>query len=117
MARRGYDVRVTCTHPGCKEWSPYHFDTRAEMKRHFDREPQATWKCIRHSRPDDVLSAENRTRVEVLTNFETDNGKFWGTSRPFSGFASGYGFRAFSDDFPPGTRIKVTAELILPDET
>lgn len=116
MARRGYDTSVKCTAEGCTERDRYHFDTRADMARHFEREPQHTHKCIRHSRPDDVLSASNRVRVDVMTNFETDHGKFWGYERPFSGFASGPGFRAFAKDFPPGTRIRVTTELLLPDD-
>ncbi len=117
MARRGYDISMKCTHDGCAERDHYHFETRDDMARHFKREPENAHKCIRHRRADEVLSATNRTRVDVMTNYETDHGKFWGKDRPFSGFASGPGFKAFAADFPPGTKIRVTAELILPDET
>lgn len=116
MARRGYDTAVRCTHPGCTENARYHFDTRDDMDRHFKREPRERHKCIRHARPEEVLSPTNRVRVDEMTNFATDNGKFWGRERPFSGFMSGPGFKAYADDFPPGTIIRVTAELILPDE-
>ena len=116
MARRGYDTSVTCSHPGCAQRDRYHFDTRVDMDRHFLREPREKHKCIRHSRPDDVLTVDNRVRVDVVTNIETDHGKYWGKEKPFSGFTSGPGFRAFADDFPPGTKIRVTTELILPDE-
>lgn len=117
MARRGYDIAVKCTHDGCTERDRYHFDTRDDMARHFKREPESYHKCVRHRRPDDVLSVSNSTRVDVVTVFETEHGKFWGKEKAFSGFTSGPGFKAFASDFPAGTKIKVTAELILPDET
>lgn len=117
MARRGYDISVKCAHDGCTERDRYHFETRDDMARHFKREPENQHKCIRHRRADDVLSVTNRTRVHVVTNFETDHGRFWGKEKPFSGFVSGMGFKAFAADFPPGTRIRVTAELLLPEDS
>lgn len=116
MARRGYDVSVQCSFDGCQERDRFHFDTQSDMARHFKRSPREKHTCIRHSLPDEVLSSTNRVRVNVMTNFETDHGRFWGNDRPFSGFASGPGFRAFADDFPAGTKIKVTTELIFPDD-
>lgn len=115
MARRGYDVRVVCTHPGCLECTRYHFDVQADMRRHFEREPRDKWLCIRHQNSDQVLSDANRTRVQEMVNFETDHGKFWGVDKPSSGFVSGPGFKAFAADFPAGTRIRVITELILPE--
>lgn len=37
-------------------------------------------------------------------------GKFWGSS----GFIHGPGFKAYPNDFPEGTIIRITAEVILP---
>lgn len=43
-------------------------------------------------------------------------GLFWsGSGALTSGFIHGPGFKAFADDFPEGTRLRVTVEVVLPD--
>lgn len=114
MARRRYPYRTECAHPGCGEHSHYEFHSRRELDQHLKWQPRGTWKCVRHDRPSDVLSTANAKTVAEYTNFSEPHGKFWGLERPSNGFMSGPGFRAFAEDFPAGTRVRVTAELILP---
>jgi hypothetical protein len=38
---------------------------------------------------------------------------FWNTG---SGFIYGSGYKAFADDFPEGTILRITAEIILPNK-
>lgn len=114
MAKRGYDISVKCTHDGCVERDRYHFDTQADMRQHFQRQPASEHKCLRHVRPNEVLSVTNLITVYEMQNFQIDSGKFWGTVSPFSGFTSGPGFKAYAADFPPGARLRVTAQVIMP---
>jgi hypothetical protein len=82
------------------------------------------WRCARHSRADEVLSADDPGRETVLASYETDFGyggkvhRFFtpeGNTTGGSGFIYGPGFRAFADDFPAGTRLIVTARVELPE--
>ena len=112
--------RLQCAHEGCGEVSLWTFDNRAEQTRHFQRVTE--WRCARHSKPDEVLSLERRIIQFTCPPSETGytevgfdrrrvaTGVYWGNT----GFLSGPGFRAWTDDFPVGTRIRVTAEVILP---
>ena len=114
MGRRRWPFRYECTHPGCKEMAHHEFATMADLKQQLKWVPKETWKCTRHTRPSELLSAENKVLVTELTNYQEPHGKFWGTTRAQTGYMSGPGFKAFAEDFPPGTKIRVTAELILP---
>lgn len=69
------------------------------------------WKCIRHLNPDDVLSIENRAVSTEFTNEQSDIGRFWNGR---NGFIHGPGFKAFAEDFPPGTKIIVNVQVTLP---
>lgn len=109
MARREYFSRFQCQHPGCTEFGLYSDSTRAEQaetqKRNYGK-----WRCVRHTHEEEVLSAENRKRVSEQAVRQEDYGRYWGNS----GFVYGPGFKAFAKDFPPGTILRVTAEVILP---
>jgi hypothetical protein len=120
--RRGYTVRCVCSHPGCNETSFYHYDTQREV-REGTAAKQAragTWLCVRHTEPDEVLSAANPTTSQVLVSVELEHGRFWrkeGQERVVSGFVFGNGYKAYAKDFPPGTRLIVTATLEFPHLT
>jgi hypothetical protein len=78
--------------------------------------PREKWFCVRHTNSDEVLSPANRVRTIEWENLDGPGEKrYWGVDRPGSGFMSGPGFKAYADDFPPGTKVRVTAELILPN--
>ena len=70
------------------------------------------WRCVRHSQPDEVLSAENPETTCELTVEQKPGGRYFGNF----GFVHGPGFKAFAKDFPEGTKIVVTATLIPPSE-
>lgn len=113
MSRREWPLRFVCAQDGCTESANYRYSTKRDMMESFELKnySHGRWRCIRHSRPDEVLSAANlETRAELVVE-QKDHGHFFG----HSGFVSGPGFKAFAKDFPPGSKIVVTAMLVLPD--
>lgn len=112
MSRREWPLRFTCGHPGCTESANYRYATRRDMMESFERRnySDGRWRCVRHTRPDEVLSLTNpRTRAEIVIE-QKPHGKYFG----HSGFIFGLGFKAFAADFPEGTTIIVSAEVVLP---
>jgi hypothetical protein len=108
-------MRATCGHEWCTEYARYEADNRAHYIDLQKRYGNGQWLCVRHSRPEDVLSAENPKTVEELRIFESRGDLYWGKDKAWNGFSHGPGFKAFACDFPPGTVLRVTAEIILPD--
>lgn len=110
-----YYTKRKCTHEGCKEFSITNHRTYKEM-----REYQSTkkkWTCPRHSHPEKVLSIENNNTVETLIVESTDNGQYWrklGSQNLSSGFQHGNGYRAWAKDFPVGTKLIVSTQIITP---
>lgn len=108
--------RFECGHPGCTEFQTYTSRTRAEQTDLYRRYGNKQWRCVRHTRPDEVLTPDNprRETAIVLEEKFTDRGAsiglYWGNS----GFIYGPGFKAFGKDFPAGTILRVTAEIIAP---
>lgn len=106
-------ARFKCGHPDCREFAHYEIMDRAHSITLQRRYGNGQYRCVRHSQSDSVLSTERRSIVHEMTAAAkgTDTSKlYWG----FSGFAHGPGFKAFADDFPAGTVLRVTAEIILP---
>jgi len=116
MARE-YAVRLECGHPGCAEFGHYVASTRKEQYALYSKYHPRKWRCVRHTQPDEVLALSNLRRVEEVTALRSDDRLYWGKDKPFWGFLSGPGFKAYSYDFPEGTILRVTAEIILPDES
>lgn len=114
MSRREWPLQFPCGHEGCSERSNWRYQTKRDMMESFELKhySDGRWRCNRHSRPDEVLSAENAsTRAEVAV-VEHPHGKYFGNF----GFIHGPGFKAFAKDFPAGTKIVVTASLVFPDK-
>lgn len=111
MARRQYVIRAECQHPGCKEVARFEADTRKEQEEIYKRHGR-NWLCTRHTRPEEVLSPANLVRSTELESRQETYGRFFG----HSGFVSGPGFKIYAEDFPAGTKLRVTAEVILPKE-
>ncbi len=112
MSRRSQNVYAVCTHPGCIESAFRQCDNRAEMSAAY------RWKesylCLRHSNPQKVLGVGNEAIETTLVSIDKSYGKFWdGTS----GFLSGPGFMAYAEDFPPGTKLIITARIEPPNPT
>lgn len=127
MGRREYTIRLRCTHEGCTETSFTTATTRREETEIRSRYAKSPYLCVRHTKPDEVLSTENleRTLVVVAQKVEARfvrgidtpgevrylDGLFWDGR---SGFNFGPGFKAYASDFPEGTRLVVTARIELP---
>ena len=114
--KRQHVLNIKCNHEGCGEWAHYHYDTKKEYTEGYQRHNK-TYKCTRHSNPNEVLSQTDNLKIEkILTNGKSKKypelkSLFWDTG---SAFAFGNGWKAFANDFPEGTKIKITAEIILP---
>lgn len=111
--KREWIMVKRCAEPGCKDQARFKYDTRRDMVGSFEaRQPE--WRCIRHSQKHEVLSPDNlstETRLSSCNSVEGSPKLFWGN---LSGFLFGPGFKAFADDFPPGSTLVVTARVELP---
>lgn len=123
MPRR-QSYRRVCVHSGCSEVSFTEYTSGRELDG-----IGTSWKCLRHREPDRVLSAGNPETTAVLTlhpryidGYHREDppqlvGHFWGpesADKGHDGIVSGPGFQAFAKDFPPGTRLIITARVELP---
>jgi hypothetical protein len=108
-ARRDWLLRVVCSHPECREGATYRFDTKRDLNESHTLKTRATWKCVRHTDPERVLSTSNAQTVYAETSSRGPAGRlYWGGR---SGFVYGPGFKAWADDFPEGARIVITARV------
>jgi hypothetical protein len=119
VSRRPYMLRFECSRAGCKEVANYEAHTRAEQTRLYQKYGNGKWLCIRHDRPNTVLGPDNASLVHEVACSEHfyqghSIGLYWGEGGGASGFVFGPGFRAFAKDFPTGTRLRVTAEILPP---
>lgn len=109
---RIYNARFVCGENGCKEFADFEAKSRRDYDDLYRRNGEGKWKCLRHQRPTEVISRENPVIIRDLVNEVKSYGSFWNGG---NGFTHGPGFQAYADDFPEGTILRVTAELILPD--
>lgn len=112
MSRREYTIRLVCAHEGCKDNSFTTATSRREEDEIRARYRKFPYRCVRHTNPDEVLSVENPERITAIISDERPHGTFWGNF----GFVAGPGFKAYARDFPPGTKLIVTARIELPSE-
>ena len=123
MVRKRTRNTFRCGHEGCSEFGGFSRSNRKDDIRQQKNYGGGKWRCLRHNSPEEVLSPYNQERQTILQPVEvvsdrTENslGLFWG--RPDgshgSGFAHGPGWKAWAGDFPEGTKIIVTARVILP---
>ncbi|KAA1012978.1 hypothetical protein FVF58_09290 [Paraburkholderia panacisoli] len=112
--KREWTFRVKCSHPDCKEWDIFRYDTQRDMVNSFEVKHYSgdRWKCLRHKEPNRVLSASNpETRFEVVSD-QKEHGRFFGNS----GLVTGPGFLAYAEDLPAGAKLIITARIELPPE-
>jgi len=111
-------LRKTCTHEGCKEYSITEYSNRKEYNEAVKRNQKFT--CLRHSKINEVIGLENAKTEQTLICKKTEYGLFWynienaDNQLGGQGFVHGNGYKAWAKDFPEGTILKVTAEIILP---
>jgi hypothetical protein len=121
MRRQPYPLTLRCAHEGCKEYARYEFDYRRAYAESFEMRHYVKggkpWLCVRHSHGSGVLTPENlRTEwtspaSKPLDGHPQDPYRSFGSS----GVLMGPGFYVNGSDFPTGTRIRVTAEAVLPE--
>ncbi|MFD4444864.1 hypothetical protein ACFWPK_34325 [Nocardia sp. NPDC058519] len=133
MSRREYVSRFPCAEPGCPEKSYTVAGTQRERADDYKAQRLRPWRCYRHTRPDEVLAADNLERTATMTagrsqyapnwrrpdEMEYLSGQYWlGDSETSvgSGILHGPGFKAIAGDFPIGTKLIVTARIELPSE-
>ena len=112
VSRREWALRFVCGHEGCAETANYRYPTKRDLIDSFERKhySEGRWRCVRHSQPNEVLSADNReTTIELIVE-QRPHGRYFGNS----GFIHGPGFKAFAKDFPEGSKVIVSARLVLP---
>lgn len=121
MARRGGTARFRCAQADCTEHAVYDYSSRADYDRLAEDKRKHPWRCTRHRNPEELLGAENLTTTKVLVATPSDrvdsDALFWHDgNRLGSGLTYGDGYKAFASDFPPGTRLVITARIELPEE-
>lgn len=114
MARPYGIFRATCGHQGCTEFARYEADNRRHYIDLSSRYGNGQWRCVRHAQPSEVLSSDNVKTVNDLRVIESKGTLYWGKDKAWNGFSHGPGFKAFAEDFPEGTILRITAEVIFP---
>lgn len=114
-ARRPHYTHVHCAYVGCAEQGHYSFNSQREKRE--SSAGKKPWFCVRHTNPESVLSANNPEIITILfasksKRYPDLTGLFWSDG---SGFTHGDGYKAYADDFPPGTKLIVTARIELPE--
>lgn len=107
-------VRFNCGHEGCGEFARYEAYDQRDRTRLHQSYGNGKYRCVRHDQPDRVLSAENRVKTYECETYDLPHGRYWTND---SGFIFGPGFKGFASDFPVGTKLRVTAEIVLPEST
>lgn len=109
-----YFIRLNCHEKGCGESSFYSYDTKRDYNEAIKRRAGKDWMCVRHS-DDRLLTLNKLTSNTQITSVEGEAGKRYWDSR--SGFTYGHGWKAFAEDFPVGTIIVESVQIILPQQT
>jgi hypothetical protein len=114
--KREYYFYRKCTDNNCKEQQRFSYSTRAEEKQGIER--NKTWTCIRHQNPEQLITPNNTKTSVLIKCIKKNDHNYWqnekhfGTDNCSSGFQHGNGYKVFAKDFPVGTVIRVTAEVI-----
>ena len=118
MSKRERYVRFICGHEGCEERGMYSYSNKGELKRLAEEYGGGKYLCCRHTNPGEVLSCSNLKNQKILMADKSERfpdlpNMYWDDGH---GFAFGPGFKAYSNDFPAGTKLVITAEIILPNK-
>lgn len=120
MGRRGYDHWRRCAAHGCRESRISRYELKREYADAVRYEKDNPWRCLRHDKPESVLSVHNLEVTHVtepsVQKFSEYDGALIGTYWDGSGFIYGPGFRAWPEDFPVGTQLVIAARIVLPQD-
>jgi hypothetical protein len=117
VRRRKPTRRLRCATQPCGEVAYWEFDNQRDYVAHAKRVTE--WRCLRHEHPGKVLGLNN-LKTEWLSDPALPSERYPNIDRADlffggSGFLHGDGYNAYASDFPVGTRIRVTAEVLLPE--
>lgn len=109
-------LHFKCGYKGCSEVGHFESDNRAETIRLQKKYGNGKYRCFRHSKPDEVLSEDNLHRettyvVGKSAKYPHHNKLYFDGGR---GVVTGPGFKAYASDFPAGTKVIVSVDVILP---
>jgi hypothetical protein len=119
MTKRGGVLQFRCKAEGCRESALISYDSKREAAELRARPYYIDYRCTRHSTPDKVLAPESGARQVVLVCAEETYGRFWraeGETTGGNGFSFSEAHKAWAKDFPPGTRLYVTAYVVTPEQ-
>ena len=121
MARRQSILTLRCAHEGCAEEARYSFASQREHRDSWEYKTYVVkgipYHCVKHG-PDKIILSLDTLKSEWVSPptrpLEAHPHLDW---RGFGsrGVIIGDGFYAAGKEFPVGTRLKVTAEIILPE--
>jgi hypothetical protein len=113
MRRRAVTKRLRCSVPGCAGFGISQYDNQREYAESLFLDGQ--WRCPRHTGI--VLTVES-PKAEWVSEPSSPSTKypqlpdlFWGSQ----GFAGAGEIKAWCNDFPAGTRVRIAMEIILPE--
>lgn len=106
-------ITLRCEHPGCHETGFGAYDNQRERAEWL----KAPYRCYRHTMPDEVLSLESPARSTTWTVVENEHGRrrVGPPGREYGGIESGPGFKFIADDFPSGSRLVVSVQVLPPE--
>ena len=110
-------ARFKCGVAECKEFGVYIYKNKKEYSGLYDSYGNGKYLCCRHTNPEENLSSTNKKTEKVYTadkskKYPNLTGLYWNS---YSGFVYGPGFKAYAKDFPKGTKLIITAEIVLPE--
>lgn len=123
MSRRGGSIRFKCASDGCPESRVRGYENQREAAERRTEQQRTPWRCEYHDEAADrMLSPTNLTRSGTVTAVVLDNlpnHRFWLLDGEPEYKAvptiDAPGFRANAQDFPAGTRVMLTATVVLPE--
>ena len=109
-------IIVRCGVKGCKNGAHYEAQNQKEAREIIEQYGNGKYRCAKHTNPEKLLSLDRKkiTSIQIAEKskkYPNLDGLYWNDG---SGFIFGPGFKAFADDFPAGTKLIVTAEIMLP---
>ena len=111
MPRRPKITYVKCAELGCTRQGRFEYDNL----RHADaihKQNDGQWRCDVHCYPNRMRPGSQVRELELTVYSET-YGKFWAPIK--NGCAFFLGGQAFAENFPVGTRLRIRAEIVLPN--
>lgn len=128
MGRRGGTMRYGCKHDGCREARHVGYDSQREGREIAATDYYKNWRCPEHANPERYLTPDNPANQAVLvatdgyiTDFRGEQkwtGRYWYPEGKTTGSGINFSAAHYVDakNFPPGTRLVITAYTETPEQ-